>query len=75
MSDYPEPRDEDAWRQRFEALPEKVKQALYDYAPTTHPDHAEAIAWAVIAATEAEQRILITLATKAATVRRSRRRS
>jgi hypothetical protein len=48
--DWPDPRDAEAWQQRFDALPEPVRDSLWLYAPTCHPGHPEAIAWAVIAA-------------------------
>lgn len=49
---YPAPRDDAAWRERFEQLPDRVREAIWHCAPTCWPGHAEAVAWAVIAAEE-----------------------
>jgi hypothetical protein len=57
VEDYPAPRDWPAWRERFDAIPERVRDALFDHAPTCHPDHHEAIAWAVIVAEEMRKEV------------------
>lgn len=53
MANYPEPRDIAGWRARYILLPERVQAAIDAYGPICHPEYQEAIAWAVIAATEA----------------------